>query len=375
MYLTSLNRRVSLFRKHVFVWTLLAVLALFWNSSVSHAQQPTATISALSGEVVVSGTTPATVGMVLQAGDSIQTQVGASVVLVLSDGSRLELGEDTTIDIAQLIQDPTTGARVSLVKLAWGRLRAFLSSEHQKAGSSFEVGTPNAVVGVKFSEPDIEVIYDPDTNTTMVFAYTVDVVVTNLITGETKLITRGNQGIVQGNQIKTPWEPTQEKPVETDQDIEKTGNRPPKAFPDRYTLKHAKELNVPTPGVLSNDKDPDKGAQLTAELVEEPSSGTLKFNRDGSFTFTPKGDMTGAVTFTYVVKDRADVRSNPATVTISTASERIQQTKNVITKIRNMSQGAVNNQANAGNNPGTRENPAKDQPQHQPLIIIIQRAD
>jgi hypothetical protein len=196
MCLASLNKRG-------FVWILLAVLAFFSIPSVTGAQQPSATIRALSGEVSVSGTTPATTGTVLRPGDTIQTQTGASVVLELSDGSRLELGEKTTIDIAQLVREPVTGARISLVKLTWGRIRAFLSPEHQKEGSSFEVRTPDALVGVKFSKPDIEVIYEPDTRTTIVFAYTVEVIITNLVSGETAQLKPGEQGIVQGHRITT----------------------------------------------------------------------------------------------------------------------------------------------------------------------------
>lgn len=203
MWIPSLKWNLSAMWKPVFVWIVLLILVFFSSVSVSNAQQPTATIRALSGRVLVSGMTPATLGTVLRAGDTIQTQAGASVVLELSDGSRLELGENTTIEIAQLLQEPGTGARISLVKLAWGRIRAFLSPEHQQAGSSFEVRTPNAAVGVKFSEPDIEVIYDPDTHTTTVFAYTVEVIITNLLTGETKHIKPGQQAIVQGTRIKT----------------------------------------------------------------------------------------------------------------------------------------------------------------------------
>jgi hypothetical protein len=203
MCLTSLKCKIIAVCKHVPIWIVLLVPAFLYNPSISNAQQPTATIKELNGQAVVSGTTPATVGAVLRSGDTLQTQTGASVVLELSDGSRLEIGEDTNIEIAELVQEPATGARASRVKLAWGRIRAWLSPGHQKEGSSFNVETPNALIGVKFSQPDIEVIYDPDTNTTTVFAYTVEVIITNLLTGEIETIKPGEQGIVQGKRIKT----------------------------------------------------------------------------------------------------------------------------------------------------------------------------
>ena len=161
MYHTSCHVHISLFRRHVLVWILLIMFLCFSFPSVSMAQQPTATISTLSGTVLVNGQEGGK-GAVLTAGDVIETQAGATVVLELSDGSLLELGEHTKVDLADLAQT-ATGARVSLIKLLWGRLRAKLSPGHQQAGSSFEIETPNALVGVTFSEPDVEVSYNPDT--------------------------------------------------------------------------------------------------------------------------------------------------------------------------------------------------------------------
>lgn len=179
---------------------MLTVFLFSFIPSTSLAQQPTATIKTLSGNVLVSGQA-ATVGTVLQAGDTIQTQVGASVILELSDGSTLELGENTNIDLAMLTQEPN-GARVSRVKLLWGRVRALLSPSHQKEGSTFNIETPNALVGVKFSQPKVEVIYDPNKQETTGIAHTVELLVTNLLTGETKLIPVGSSVIISAMGIK-----------------------------------------------------------------------------------------------------------------------------------------------------------------------------
>jgi hypothetical protein len=166
------------------------------------AQQPTATIQSISGgEVTVSlqGQNPvaATEGTALQAGDIIETQTGAEVVLLLSEGSEIRLGQQTRLDIAVLIERPKTKARKSFVKLVHGRIRALLSPGHQEEGSSFDVETPNTLAGVKFSQPDIEVIYDRETRTTIVIAHTVAVTVTNLLTKERITISQGQQAIVQ----------------------------------------------------------------------------------------------------------------------------------------------------------------------------------
>ena len=67
-------------------------------------------------------------------------------------------------------------------------------------------------------------------------------------------------------------------------------------------------------GVLGNDSDSD-GDTLTAALVDEPDHGTLVFNTDGSFTYTPEADFSGTDSFTYTSNDGA-TDSDYATVTI-----------------------------------------------------------
>lgn len=200
MYTTSSHFSVSSCRKRVIAWLLLTSVCLSFAPSVSMAQQPTATITALSGEVLVSGQA-ATVGAVLSAGDSLQTQAGASVVLELSGGSEIRIGENTEISLRELTQT-VSGARISLLSLLAGRLRALLSPAHQHEGSAFTVETPNAQIGAKFSQPDIEVSYDPAKQETVGIAHTVALVATNLLTGETKIVPVGSTVIISGLTIK-----------------------------------------------------------------------------------------------------------------------------------------------------------------------------
>jgi hypothetical protein len=183
------------------VWVIATITLIFsFMCTRSFAEQPTVTISSLNGDVQVAlqgkGTMAAATGTVLQAGDTIQTLSGAEAVLELSDGSELELGENTSIDIAELIQE-STGARTSRVKLLWGWIRATLSAGHQEEGSSFTIETPNALIGVKFSQPIVEVGYDPTTDTTTIDAQTVDVIVTILATQRVELLQKGQQGSVR----------------------------------------------------------------------------------------------------------------------------------------------------------------------------------
>jgi hypothetical protein len=69
----------------------------------------------------------------------------------------IQLSQNTKIDLALLLQSPETGARQSRLKLLYGKIKLFLSPGHQKEGSAFVTETPNAQIGVKFSQPNVEV--------------------------------------------------------------------------------------------------------------------------------------------------------------------------------------------------------------------------
>jgi hypothetical protein len=92
------------------------------------------------------------------------------------------------------------------------------------------------------------------------------------------------------------------------------GGHPPVANDDTYNTNKNTTLNVPAPGVLSNDSDPD-GDSIIAIPVTNPSDGTLDLNSDGSFTYTPDTDFSGSDSFTYKAND-GSLDSNTATVTI-----------------------------------------------------------
>ena len=168
------------------------------------AQQPQAAIQTFSGDVMVSKLgrpdSPAVRNTVLSQGDAIQVHAGAAAVIELSDGSTIELGEQTMAYFAVLEQ--SRKARATHLYLLWGRIRTVLTPAHQKKGSSFQVETLNALVNLTFSAPDVEIIYRPETDATIAVAHTVDVSLTNLATGQTKMITRGHAGIAQGQSVE-----------------------------------------------------------------------------------------------------------------------------------------------------------------------------
>ena len=93
-------------------------------------------------------------------------------------------------------------------------------------------------------------------------------------------------------------------------------NNPPAALADAYDVVEDTTLNVPAAGVLVNDSDPD-GDPLTAVLESGASHGSVQVNTDGSFSYTPSAEYSGADTFTYRAEDPSGERSEPVSVELT----------------------------------------------------------
>jgi VCBS repeat-containing protein len=92
-------------------------------------------------------------------------------------------------------------------------------------------------------------------------------------------------------------------------------NDAPVAVANSYTTNEDTALTVSAPGVLGDDSDIDSGT-LTAVLVAGPSHGTLTFNANGSFTYTPAANYNGSDSFTYKAND-GSLDSNTVTVSLT----------------------------------------------------------
>ncbi len=79
-------------------------------------------------------------------------------------------------------------------------------------------------------------------------------------------------------------------------------NIAPTANGDIYTTGSGQVLNIAAPGVLINDTDAG-GDALTAVLDTDVAHGSLAFNADGSFSYTPDLGFNGEDTFTYHAND------------------------------------------------------------------------
>ena len=92
-------------------------------------------------------------------------------------------------------------------------------------------------------------------------------------------------------------------------------NDAPVAVADAYSTDEDTLLTIAANGVLANDADAE-GATLSAVLVDPVSSGTLVFNSNGGFDFTPAANFVGDATFSYKANDTL-LDSNVVTVTIT----------------------------------------------------------
>lgn len=90
-------------------------------------------------------------GALVGPGDRIRTSDGASLHLVLADGSSIALGPNTEVRLDEM----GSGAEASttLISLAQGLLNAMV--EHLKSGSRFEIRSPGAVAAVKGTDFEV----------------------------------------------------------------------------------------------------------------------------------------------------------------------------------------------------------------------------
>jgi len=99
-------------------------------------------------------------------------------------------------------------------------------------------------------------------------------------------------------------------------------NVAPEAVDDEYEILMGEKLEVPAPGVLENDIDPDPSDEQTVEVKDAPLHGELVLNPDGSFTYEPDAGFHGIDTFTYwLISEPGTTAVGPhldwATVTIT----------------------------------------------------------
>lgn len=99
-------------------------------------------------------------------------------------------------------------------------------------------------------------------------------------------------------------------------------NLSPAAFADAFMATEDTPLTVTAANrrFLKNDTDADSDT-LTASVTQAPMHGTLTLNANGSFTYTPAANYSGADTFKYRVYD-GQFYSQPVTVNMGHRRQR-----------------------------------------------------
>ncbi|TXM66229.1 tandem-95 repeat protein [Methylobacterium sp. WL12] len=95
-------------------------------------------------------------------------------------------------------------------------------------------------------------------------------------------------------------------------------NQAPVGVNDTYSTDQGVALTIQAAaGVLANDTDAD-GNPLTAAVVAGPAHGALALNADGSFSYTPDANYSGADSFSYKANDgTADSAATTVSLTIN----------------------------------------------------------
>ncbi len=101
----------------------------------------------------------AVVGLPLPDGYRIIAPPGASATLTLPEGSQIHIREMSIVELNGFAWDPQANLRGMLMSLYAGSVRVIMSPAEKERGSFFEIKTPNALISLHFSQPDVEVIY------------------------------------------------------------------------------------------------------------------------------------------------------------------------------------------------------------------------
>ncbi len=91
--------------------------------------------------------------------------------------------------------------------------------------------------------------------------------------------------------------------------------------------------------VVGNDSDPDFDA-VTYSMISGPTDGSITFNSDGTFSYTPNADFFGTDTFDYEICD-ANGDCSTATVTINIASVNDAPTVSLLPNLANVDSDPV----------------------------------
>src|SRR5215469_18193928 len=144
-------RHISKRKFHWAAWILAQIFLLNIAGSAARAQNTVGTVSELTGTAHVErgGSTQAvTSGMQVELKDKFTTDAGSHLTITLSDNSKLDLAEQSSLVIDEQAIG-ATGPQTTKVSLLGGHLESLVTKALRGTAPSFEVKTPNAIAGVR----------------------------------------------------------------------------------------------------------------------------------------------------------------------------------------------------------------------------------
>jgi len=138
--------------------SLVFLLVLLLAVSVANSDEPAGSIQELRGTAQVfraAKVIAAAVGILVMLGDRVETLADSELTLVLRGGTRLRLGEDSTIVIDRHLVETRIQ---TTVRLLLGKLRSWVNDTGGAASVNFEVHTPNGVAAARGTDFEVEYI-------------------------------------------------------------------------------------------------------------------------------------------------------------------------------------------------------------------------
>jgi hypothetical protein len=154
------------------ITNLITVLLLvFGLAEAAGAQLEAGACAGVQGTVEVQHAgawQQAGVGTAVLVGDHVRTGAQSRTTIVLRDDSVLDLAPNTELALETQESDKSAHRDRSLLRLASGKIRAWVSAAYSEAGARYEVETPTAVSVVRGTE--FIVSYDGVTESTEIVA-------------------------------------------------------------------------------------------------------------------------------------------------------------------------------------------------------------
>jgi hypothetical protein len=200
-----------MYRRNLIVACLAYIIVIVLGASAAQAQVlVSAKILSSEGRVEIRRLSPGQPTMTrikyhvndeLNAGDIVKTHAGGRLVLGLTDGSQAVISENTTVEIENVSRSPRT-----IFNVLRGKTRVKI----EKVGgrpNPYRVNTPTAVIAVRGTLFDV-IVKEKETT---VFVHEGEVVVSNLLRPDQKVVLIGGQK-TRVRQDQAPEPPTHFEP-------------------------------------------------------------------------------------------------------------------------------------------------------------------